>query len=233
MRSYAELLPWFRQIAPGLVLNLDGTLLALFEYDGLPAESASSAEVDSVIETLEIALRGLDERNCIWTFLDKRRHRYSNRRPLANLVADGVDEAWCRALDDGSLAVVRTRLALSFQFARGSGGFFDDIGARVMEHRERFATALAKVACQRLSRPAELERMQGRVTAAVKAFELQLAAFESTLANRLKIRRVQGPALCAELSNRANPASPRASVSLPPGDLYFLNTLLPTDTPRR
>src|SRR6185312_12511220 len=107
LRSYAEVLPWFRQIAPGLVLNLDGTLLALFDYDALSLESTSETEMDAAVDTMEIALRGFDEHNCLWTFLDKRRHRYTRRLPLANPVADYVDEAWCRTLDDGNLGQVR------------------------------------------------------------------------------------------------------------------------------
>lgn len=33
--SYPELVPWFGQVTPGLVLCLDGSLLAMFEYNGI------------------------------------------------------------------------------------------------------------------------------------------------------------------------------------------------------
>jgi type IV secretion system protein VirB4 len=232
-RSYAELLPWFRQIAPGLVLNLDGSLLAAFEYRGPPLESIGGPEHDVAIEAMELALRCFDAHNTLWTFLDKRRWRYAPVRHLAHPVARRVDLLWRAQVDDGSLARVRTVIAVTFRSAQSGGSFFDDIGARIVEQCERFPVALWRVAAQRLSRSAPLERMQGHVVGAIKAFERQLAEFSGVLGARVELRRLEGVDLLAELSNRANPASPRTRVCLPPGDLYFLDTLLAIDTPRR
>jgi type IV secretion system protein VirB4 len=231
-RSYAELLPWFRQIAPGIVLNLDGSLLAAFEYRGPPLEGIGEPEHDAAIDAMELALRSFDVHNTLWTFLDKRRCRYGQERSLAHPVAARVDLLWQAQIDDGSLARVRTVIAVGFRSDQGGGSFFDDIGARIVEQREPFVVALWRVAAQRLSRSAPLERVQGQVGGAVKAFERQLAEFSGALGARLALRRLEGIDLLAELSNRANPASPRTHVCVP-GELHFLDTLLAIDTPRR
>jgi type IV secretory pathway VirB4 component len=232
-RSYAEMLPWFRLVAPGLVLNLDGSLLAAFEYEGLPLESIGEPEHDAALGAMELALRSFDAHNTLWTFFDKRRCHYGVDRPPAHPVAARVDRLWREQVDDGTLGRVRTVIAASYHPAGGGGGWFDEIAARVVERREPFPVALWRVLAQRLSPAAPLERVQGSVVAAVKAFERQLADFSATLGGSLRVRRLEGEALLAELSNRANPASPRRSVRLPPGELYFLDTLLALDTPRR
>jgi type IV secretion system protein VirB4 len=231
-RSYAELLPWFRLVAPGLVLNLDGSLLAVFEYDGLPLESVGEAEHDAAIDAMELALRGFDAHNTLWTYVDKRRCRYDAGQPLCHPVADRVARLWRAQVDDGTLGCVRTVIAVSYQAAR-AGGWIDDIAARVVDRREPVAAAFWRVLTRRLSSAAPLERAQAAVVAAIQAFERQLADFAATLGASLQLHRLEAGTLLAELSNRANPASPRGTVRLPPGDLYFLDTLLALDTPRR
>jgi type IV secretion system protein VirB4 len=232
-RSYAEMLPWFRLVAPGLVLNLDGSLLAAFEYEGLPIESASEAEHDSAIDAMELALRAFDAHNTLWTFFDKRRARYGEERRLPHPVAARIDRLWRLQVDDGTLGRVRTTIAVSYQATRGGGGWFDEIGARIVERREPFAMALGHALARRLSPATPFERVASGIVSSAKALERQLCDFSATLGARLHLRRLEGEALLAELSNRANPASTRAAVRLPPDDLYFLDTLLALDTPRR
>jgi type IV secretion system protein VirB4 len=182
---------------------------------------------------MERALRSFDVHNTLWTFFDKRRCRYGHERAPAHPVAARVDRLWRRQVDDGSLARVRTVIAVGFRSGQGGGRFFDDMGARIVEQGESFGVALWRASAQRLSRSAPLERMQGHIVGAVKAFERQLAEFSGALGARIDLRRLEGNDLLAELSNRANPASPRSHVRLPPGDLHFLDTSLALDTPRR
>ncbi|MFX8133530.1 hypothetical protein ABTK90_19160, partial [Acinetobacter baumannii] len=52
--------------------------------------------------------------------------------------------------------------------------------------------------------------------------------FSDTLSGRLNVKRLVGPALKAELSNRANVASPRSTVSSP-DSVHFLQSMLATD----
>jgi len=229
-RSYAELLPWFKDVTPGLVLNLDGSLLAVFEYQGCDVESSNDDERSVCLDAVDIAWRAFDAHNTVWTFMDKRRRQYGGTSPIANPVARFVDDTWRARIDNGQLGAVRHVLCIAYQPFGGSAGFFDEVDDRVVSRRQSFASAVAGIARQRLSRKTQVERLEGRLVATVEAFEAQLTQFFNTLSAHLSLKRLLRDELRAELSNRANIASPRAAVGVPPDELYFLNTLLPTDT---
>ncbi|CAN7282863.1 VirB4 family type IV secretion system protein [Rhizobacter sp. LjRoot28] len=229
-RSYAELLPWFKDVTPGLVLNLDGSLLAAFEYCGCDLESSNELERSACLDSVDIAWRAFDDHNTVWTFMDKRRKQYVGASAIPNPVARYIDDTWRSRIDSGQLGVVRHVVCIAYQPFGGSAGFFDEVSDRVVSRRQSFPQALAGIARQRLSRKTQIERMEGRLTAAIEAFEAQLTQFHSTLSARLELKRLVRHELRAELANRANIASPRAEVHVPPDGLYFLNTLLPTDT---
>lgn len=229
-RSYAELLPWFRPVTPGLVLCMDGSLLAAFEYVGLDVESSDEHELAAALDSIEFGFRAFDDHNIVWTFLDKRRKRYLRESAIQNEVARYVDEVWRHKVDDGTLGSLRHVIHIAYQPFGGLGGFFDEVGSRVLQTEESLPVATVHVVKERLSRKSQLERMEGKLGAAISAFERQLANFMSTVSARLQLTRLTENALLTELANRANPASPREKVSLPDNDLYFLNTLLPCDS---
>lgn len=229
-RSYAELLPWFRHVTPGLVLNLDGSLLAAFEYRGCDLESTDDAARSAALDALEIGWRAFDDHNTVWTYLDKRRRQYAGASAIANPVARFIDDTWRSRIDSGQLGVVRHVLCVSYQPFGGSTGFFDEVGDRVVAQRQSFARAVLGIAQQRLSRRSQVERLEGRLLPAIEAFEAQLTQFLDTVSGRLQPQRLLRGELRAELANRANVASPRRRVPVPSDGLYFLNTLLPADT---
>jgi len=229
-RSYAELLPWFKDVSPGLVLNLDGSLLAAFEYCGNDIESSNESERAACLDSVDIAWKAFDDHNTVWTFLDKRRKQYGGASTIPNPVARYVDDTWRARIDNGHLGEVRHVICVSYQPFGGSAGFFDEVGDRVVSRGQSFPQALVGIARQRLSRKTQIERMEGRLLASVDAFEAQLTQFFNTLSARLSLKRLLRGELRAELANRANIASPRTTVNVPPDGLYFLNTLMPTDT---
>jgi len=65
--SCADLIPWFEQVSPGIILNQNGSLLAGFTYDGLDIESSSDEEHKTAAEFLENALAIFDDRFIYWT----------------------------------------------------------------------------------------------------------------------------------------------------------------------
>jgi type IV secretion system protein VirB4 len=233
MRSYAELLPWLKLAAPGVVLNSDGSLMAAFEYGGVDVESSDMNELDAALNSVEIALQGFDDHFTAWTFLDKRRKIYTGDSTIAHDVARTVDQRWRELVDDGSQRTLRHVIFISFKPFVGAHSFFDEIGLRVTEREENFVRAAAAVAVERLSRKAQVARLEGKLQGAIAQFEDRLRQFHDTLMARMRVDRLVDNGLVTELSNRCNIASPRKSVSLPDDDLFFLNTLLPTDTPFR
>lgn len=228
-RSFAELLPWFGPATDQLVLNLDGSLLAAFEYTGVDVESSSDAQLEAALNSMQIALQAFDDHNTVWTFLDKRRKKFLGDSTATNEVTRYVDQAWRDSVDDGSLASVRHVMFVAYQPFGGEGGFFDEVASQSAAEQEPFLKTIVTVGLQRLRRKQQIERMEGKLHGSVEAFEKQLASFLGTLGAHVRIRRMKYDKLVAELSNRANLASPRSRVALPPNGHYFLNTLLPTD----
>src|SRR5436305_180508 len=57
--SVADLLPWGALVAPGIVANKDGSLLAGFEYWGPDLDSATENEIAAVQRAMNQALSGL------------------------------------------------------------------------------------------------------------------------------------------------------------------------------
>ncbi|MFN7693455.1 MAG: VirB4 family type IV secretion system protein [Burkholderiales bacterium] len=233
MRSFAELLPWFHEAGPGLVLNLDGSFLAGYEYEGPQLEGTNESVHEACIESMEIAMRAFDDRNVIWTFLDKRKTVYTQASTIANPVARYVDDIWRQHVDGGNLSKIRCLFFVSFQPFTGQGGFFEEVSTRARQDELPFTRAFWNVMKQRLQRKEHIQRLEGRLEVAIDAFESQLTSFVTTLGSKLNIHRLDSDALRVELANRANLASPREQVVVPPNGLYFLNTLLPVDSVMR
>lgn len=229
---FGELVPWFEQLTPGLVLSLDGALLAGFEFDGLDKDSTDEAELDAATESLEAAFRAFDHRNTLWTFLDKRRRVFIQDSDIGHPVARMMEQEWLNAVDDGSLASFRHVVFVSYQPFVGTSGIFEEIGAVMTETGEHLGRAAMKVLSERFMLKKGIERVEGKVTSNTAAFENQLTSFSQVLP-RLRMRRLEGNPLLAELSNRINLASPRSKVAVPEHSTAYLNTLLPTDTVRR
>ena len=149
-RSYAELLPWFKDVSPGLVLNLDGSLLAAFEYCGNDIESSNESERAACLDSVDIAWKAFDDHNTVWTFLDKRRKQYGGASTIPNPVARYVDDTWRARIDNGQLGEVRHVICVTYQPFGGSAGFFDEVGDRVVSRGNRFrrhSAALRASAC--------------------------------------------------------------------------------------
>lgn len=229
LKSYAELLPWFGMGSPELVLNLDGSLLAGFEFEGVQVESSDDDQANLAGEAMEIGLRAFDDRNCLWSFFDKRRKGYAPEPAGNNPVARAVMERWNEHVDDGNLRYVRHVLFLSYQPFGGKGGYFEEVAVRGLSQDESYIKSMLAVFVERLAHKTQLQRLEGKIGNAIKAFEAQLDAFSAALGARVRIKRFDGDTLRAELSNRANLATLRQGVRLPNGP-YYLNTLLPTDT---
>lgn len=229
--SYPELVPWFGQITPGLVICMDGSLLAMFEYDGIDMQSTDSDQHNQASNSMEIALRAFDDRNIGWFYVDKRRRTFLNPATGANGVARKVDAKWRKAVDDGSLSEIRHYIAISFRPFRGAMGFFDEISASMMDEHKSLPAAMMATISSRLRREKGIEKMHGKIVGSAAAFESQLASFIGTLTT-LNARRLFDEELLCSLSDRVNLATPRSSVSAEPLPSY-LNTLLVTDTLKR
>lgn len=229
--SYPELVPWFGQITPGLVLCLDGSLLCMLEYNGIDMQSTDGDVHNQASNSMEIALRAFDDRNIGWFYVDKRRRKFLGEATGDNVVARALDSAWRESVDDGSLSEIRHYIAISFRPFRGAMGFFDEIGSAMMDEHKSLPAAILDTMSSRFRMESGIEKMQGKIVGSVATFESQIESFMGTLTT-LDARRLVDDELLASLSNRVNLATPRTTVSCNPLPTY-LNTLLVTDTLQR
>lgn len=227
-----QLLPWFEQITPNLILNHDGSLLAAFEYEGIDYDSTNADDHDVATQSLETAFRAFDDRNVMWSYLDKRTKIFVEKSSIAQPVAKFVEQEWIEYVDDGNLATFRHVMCIGFRPFKGSGSFFDEVGAIMSDKSIGLFAAIGQVLKSSLMLKSGIERLDGKINSNLNQFENQLDSFTQVLP-RLNLKRLRGDALLSELSNRINLATPRSTVSTPKIGPVYLNTLLPTDTVMR
>lgn len=75
VRTMAELVPWMVLITNKLVLNKDGSLLAVFVYEGIDLEGRVQEEVESSVKRLENAMRVLNARVTVWSHMERRQDK--------------------------------------------------------------------------------------------------------------------------------------------------------------
>lgn len=230
--SVCDLLPWFALVAPSVVVNSDGAFMVGYEYTGLDLESTSGEEWETAIDSVEMALRAFDDHFIVWTYIDKRRRRFTGPSDIPNAVAREAENAWRRSLDNGTLAEIRLFLYVSYQPFGGGLGFFDEVAAEASSQSIGWFSSIGRVLKGRLSRKTGIERLEGKSTTSLLAFEDKLSQFAST-AGGLRLRRLFGDELVTSLANRVNIASPRASTLKNGVGPCYLSTLLPVDTMRR
>lgn len=229
--SLPELVPWFGQITPGLVICMDGSLLAMLEYDGIDLQSTDGDQHNQASNSMEIALRAFDDRNIGWFYVDKRRRTFLAPAGGQNSIARAIDDTWRQSIDDGSLSEIRHYIAVSFRPFRGAMGFFDEISASMMDESRSLPDAILSTMVSRLKMEKGIEKMHGKIAGSAAIFESQLDSFMSTLTT-ISARRMYGEELLCGISNRVNLATPRSTVCSEPLPAY-LNTLLVTDTLKR
>lgn len=74
-RRMSELVPWMVLITNRLVLNKDGSLMAVYVYDGIDLEGRVQEEVESSVRRLETAMRVLNSRVTIWSHMERRQDK--------------------------------------------------------------------------------------------------------------------------------------------------------------
>ena len=181
-RGFAELLPWMILLTPALVLNKDGSLLALYEVGGIDIEGSPPESADRQVRLLERAMRDFDERLSLWWIVDRRRAPQPPAARFGHAFSAYLDRLWRATFSRDPQYVNRHTLALTWTPDRPLSGRW------TLSRRHAFASHAAgqQLDCER--------------------FEEVLRAFVETGAD-LGLDRLRGPRLLAALHDRACPAS--------------------------
>jgi len=226
--SYSELLPWFGQVAPGLVLCKDGSLLAAFSFVGADVEGRENSEVDHRIDQFQTALKTLNDRITLWSVQERRYTPGYPRGEFSSPVADLVDSQWERACASRKGATINQHLFLSYNFPNQSEAFFEAVSAELQENDGNVLKALSGLAKRRLTEKGAVARVRGQLADMAHEFEKILSTFSGIVENTLGFYRLIDGDLMGELYARANIASHRGPVHLPAG-LNYLDTALAAD----
>lgn len=231
-KSYAELLPWFGLIAPGLVLCQDGSLLAGFAYKGEDVEGKEDFTVDQGIDMLQTALRTLNDRCTLWTVQERRFTSGYLKNEFSNPIAQLIDKQWERACSERRNARLTQHLFVSYNFPNKSEAFFEALRAELIEHDGQVLKAFGGLMKRRLSEKGAIARVRGQLAEMAHEFEKVLGTFGGVIERTMGFRRLQDADFLGELYVRANLASPAGPVN-PPPHLAYLNTTLAADTVER
>ena len=200
-RGFAELLPWMILLTPALVLNKDGSLLALYEVGGIDIEGSPPESADRQVRLLERAMRDFDERLSLWWIVDRRRAPQPPAARFGHAFSAYLDRLWRATFSRDPQYVNRHTLALTWTPDRPLSGRW------TLSRRHAFASHAAgqQLDCER--------------------FEEVLRAFVETGAD-LGLDRLRGPRLLAALHDRACPASEGQPI-IESGECALLDAWLP------
>ena len=228
-RGYSELIPWMLQVAPGLVLNKDGSLLACYALEGLDAADANTEAIEQAVNTMENALRVFDERITLWWTVDRRRTREYPGGAFPDDVSAFVDQQWSQRFVDGSYFRNNHWFAVLYSPLGGLEGFMGRIG-QFVQAGQGTLDAIVSAAKTYLSMESAFHFDNAKIQAEIERFEEMLGSFEQSTRG-LYLRRVFGPEALRLLHERASPASAGQAVA-EPNVTEFLDSWIADNTLR-
>jgi len=231
-KSITDLIPWFEQITPNLIINNDGSLLAGFKFEGIDLTSTTQEEHDFVCNSFEKSLNIFNETNMIWSFLDKRRKKYQKNTSTEENIANFVNDQWHKHIDDGRLSFFENSIYISFSPFSNRDSFFDEVNSLMRDAEYSFFKSLFEISKEYLFLKTGLRKHKNTISESVRNFEIQIKKFTDSL-SQIKISRLERNDLLLSLSNRVNLATPKQKILLPTLDLIYLNSFLTVDSIKR
>lgn len=226
--SLAELLPWFGQIAPGIVLCKDGSLLAAFRYEGEDLEGQDPETMAAHTDRFENCLRVLNDRCTLWSVLERRQVGGYPAGQFVNPIAEVIDRQWEAQCAGFGNAQIRQTLYLGYRFPNRSEAFLEALQACVEENDGKVWPALRDLVKRRLTTKGAVAQIRGQTSEIAVEFERIVTDFLGLIQYSLKVDRLFDENLLGALYERANLAGEAGPVS-PPSGASYLDVLLATD----
>lgn len=223
-RSFNELIPWMAQIAPELVLNKDGSILAAYTFSGQDAEGKETYEIDHAVKMVEQATRVFNERITIWYTVDRRRTHDYTSGAYENDVSQLVDDLWRERITDGSQFTNFHYLAVLYTPPKGVDGAFEKMAHFIKVEEMGFGKALSETIKSSIFKRAAFAYEAAQLETYIQEFRTLLAAFEET-ADTMILSPLRDEELLGYLHARCNPASKKQGVRKPNIPIY-LDSLL-------
>jgi type IV secretion system protein TrbE len=213
-RSVQEIAPWMTMITPEIVLDKDGSLLTVFEFDGIDADTPNPGDITAARENLDHACRNFDHRITAWWRMSHRRVKGEMEGEFASKADARIDAINRENIGSGKYFRNTHSLALAFTPETGISRIFDKIGYHMTVGGKNLAVAMFEAAKDLiLARSAfvfDLTKIQNEI----KRFEAVIDGFSGGV-TRLKMRRLQLQNALSFLHQRANPSTPKRRVRYP------------------
>lgn len=230
-KSYSELVPWMSMVAPDMVVNLDGSLVVCYEFEGVDAEGLLIHEADRYANLLEQGLKCCDEHITLWSTVDRRRTTNYPKGHFDSDIGHAINAAWESTFTDGSQYTNRHYMSFMYAAAKGAEGFFEGVTAHLQVKQQGFGKAVTDTLKTLFSKKSAIKSQFEQLDSMKTAFLQKMREFEETVAE-LGFRRLQNEELLTFLHTRCSPASAGQPVRMPRTPAY-LNTWLPDNTLHR
>ncbi|MBN3754251.1 type IV secretion system protein VirB4 [Paraburkholderia sp. Tr-20389] len=213
-RAVQEIAPWMTLVTPELVLDKDGSLVTLFEFEGIDADTPNPADITAARDNLDHACKNFDHRVTAWW-------RVSHRRVKGGIDGDFASEADAQVdainqanIGSGKFFRNSHSMALAFTPETGLSRIFDKIGYHMSVGGKNVFAAMFEAGKDLiLARSAfvfDLTKLQNEI----KRFEAVIDSFVGGV-TRLKMKRLQLQNALSFLHQRANPSTPKRRIRYP------------------
>jgi type IV secretion system protein VirB4 len=227
-RSFSELVPWMLQIAPNMVINKDGSLLACYEFYGMDAEGAQITEVDRTCGMVEHAMRVFDERFTVWWTMDRRRTMHYPDASFEDPFSEYVNEVWKNQFIQRGQYINRHFVSILYTPPGGVEGVFEKVAHYVRQEEMPLSRAVAETLKSTILKKAAFSYEYAQLERFAEEFSEKLTAFEQILSD-LTLLPLRNGELLGFLNRRCSPSSLSEEVA-PSKHTMYLDSLLPTDT---
>jgi len=142
---FAEHLPWLLHVAPDLVLNKDGSIMAAYELHGVDLDEDSGSSWASALADMQDAVQKLDERFYIWLVTDKRiKHQpQAFHDVITNPVSDVIEKSIRDRYAQGAVMSLKTYAFLVFTGDTGVFRFMDNVRQKMNDDGSSLIASIA------------------------------------------------------------------------------------------
>lgn len=226
-RSFNELVPYMAMVAPGMVINKDGSLLVCYSMAGVDQEGLPQHEVDRYANLVEHAFRGFTDRLTTWFTVDRRRIEEYPESKFENPVAEWVDTHWRNQFQSRGQFQNFLYLSVLYTPPSGADGYMERVAHFVKNEGVSVVAAMGRALMSLISKQRTYSYEENQLLAFIDDFEEKLETLEQTILD-VDLLRLQGNELLGFLHRRCTPTSYQAEVKVP-GIPAYLDSYLPTD----
>ena len=213
-RPIQEIAPWATMVTPELILDKDGSLLTVFTYEGVDADSPNTADISAARDNLDHACKNFDHRITAWWRLSHRRVRARVEGSFAAATDERVDAINQQVADSGKFYRNSHSLALAYTPETGINKVFEKVAYHMtVGGKPVFVAIYETIKDLVFARSAFALDIQ-RLTSDIKRFESVLDTFRGGV-TRLKAKRLELQRALAFLHQTANPSVPPRRVRYP------------------